>query len=210
MIRRSTWIALALFAAVLAFAWGFRRYQDQKAASVTPTLAAGNEKLLDVDESELASLRVEDDQGKFLVLGRNLEGMWIILEPQGGGETDTAAAESAITQLLALRAQFTLEMPDDLEKFGLATPQYTITVSSNGGEKHEIQVGSEAPAVSGYYVRLDGGAPQVVSKFSVDPILNMVAHPPYAPTATPTIPAEAGGTPGAPEASPAGTPTVQP
>ena len=199
MIRKSTWILLALFVAALAFAWGFQRFQAQREAQITPTVGVETQPLLDIQESTLASLRVENDQGKFLVLGRNTEGLWTVLEPKGEGETDASQAESAITQLISLRSQFSLEMPDSLEKYGLLNPTHTITVAMNGGEKHILQVGSEAPAVSGYYIRLDNGFPQVVSKYSLDPVLEMIEKPPYVPTDIPTLPAEASGTPGATE-----------
>jgi hypothetical protein len=197
MIRRSTWILLGLFALVLAFAWGLQRFQSQRQASITPTAAAGDQQLLDIQGSAVASLSVENDRGQSLVLGRDTAGLWTILEPQGGGETDTGRAESAITQLLSLRSQYALEMPDNLEDYGLLTPAYTLTLALNGGEKHVILVGKEAPVVSGYYIRLDGGLPQVVSKFSLDPVLEMIAEPPYAPTATPALLPEGSGTPGA-------------
>jgi hypothetical protein len=197
MIRRSTWIFLGLFVAVLAFAWGFQRYQAQRKANTTPTAAVDSQAILDLQESSVANLRVENDQGQAIVLGRDTEGLWTVLEPQGGGKTDTGRAESAMTQLLSLRSQFALEMPDNLQEYGLLNPAYTITLTLNGGEKHILQVGMEAPAVSGYYIRLDNGPPLVVSKFSLDPVLEMIENPPYAATETPLILPDESGTPGA-------------
>lgn len=195
MIRRSTWILLALFIFVLAVAWGFQRYKTSQAAKVTPTTTS-TEQLLQVQENTIVSLRVENDQGKAVVLGRNAEGLWTITEPQGGGQTDTAQAESAVTQLVSLQTQFSLGMPDNLAEYGLLKPAYTITLTLNGGEKHVILVGAEAPAVSGYYIQLDGSAPKVVNKSSLDPVLQMIGKPPYQATETPTPLPGASGTPG--------------
>jgi hypothetical protein len=194
MIRRSTWILLAIFLLVLAGAWGFRRYQAGRPAQATST--PSTETLLSIEANTLANLRIEDDQGKVLVLGRDVEGLWTIVEPQSEWLTDSAGVESGISQLLSLQSQFTLEMPDDLAKYGLLQPAYQITINLNGGEKHVLLVGSEAPAVSGYYVQLDGGAPRVVSKFSLDPVINMVEKPPYQATETPLPTLETSGTPG--------------
>jgi hypothetical protein len=211
MIRRSTWILIVLFLLVLAAAWGFQRYKSQQAAEATPT--ASTEQLLDIQENTLASLRIENNQGQALVLGRNAEGLWTVTEPVGEGETDTAQVASAISQLISLRSQFTLEMPENLGNYGLLQPSYTVTLALNGGEKHVLLIGSEARAVSGYYIQLDGAAPRVVSKFSLDPVLEMLKKPPYTATDTP-IP-DPTGTPGTPlpedGAAPAGeTPTVPP
>lgn len=205
MIRRSTWILLAIFLLVLAGAWGFQRYQAGRPAPATST--PSSEALLQIEANTLANLRIEDSQGKALVLGRDAAGMWTIVEPQSEWQTDSAGVESGITQLLALQSQFTLEMPDDLAKYGLLQPAYQITINLNGGENHVLLVGNEAPAVSGYYVQLDGGAPRVVSRFSLDPIINMLNNPPYQATETPPPTLETSGTPGAtPEAEGTGLP----
>jgi hypothetical protein len=193
MIRRTTWFVLALFLIVLAAAWGYQRYQAGQTAAATPT--SSTEALLMLEANTLANLSLENDQGNPLVLGRDVAGMWTILEPQSEWQTDAGKVESAITQLLSLRSQFSLEMPDDLGKYGLLQPTYVITLNLNGGEKHVLLVGAEAPAVSGYYVQLDGGAPRVVSKFSLDPVLNMLKDPPYQATATPFPLPETSGTP---------------
>jgi hypothetical protein len=203
MIRRSTWVLLVLFLMVLGAAWGFQRYKTQQAAKATPTVLETN--LFQVQENTLTSLRVENDQAKVIALGRDPQGMWVITEPKGSQETDTGQVESAVSQLLSLRPLVTMNMPDNLADYGLLKPSYTIILVSNGGEEHVLKIGAEARVSSGYYVQVDGSAPKVVDKYSLDAVTRMISYPPYKSTETPAP--GLSGTPGATENG-TGTPGV--
>ena len=186
MIRRSTWSLLALFVIVLGAGIFYQSKADEReAALATPTTAAQSI-LLEIDESAIASIKIEDGAGKQFVLGRDEEGLWKITEP-AGGETDVAQAESGVSQLVGLRVMSRLEAAADLAIFGLNKSAYTITINMNGGQQHVISVGDITPTQNGYYVRLNGNAPQVVNKYSLDAFLQMLEQPPFQPTPTPEV-----------------------
>jgi len=184
MIRRSTWIVLALFAAVIVFAWYFQANISPKLAEPTPTTMVSN--LWTLDENIIANVTLENTEGKRLVLGRDASGVWTVVDPQGEA-ADTAAIESAISQLVSMRVTTSLEPAADMVVFGLSEPAATIDVVLNGGEKHTLRVGDITPTGSGYYVQVDSNPPQVLSKYSLEVILRMLDSPPFLPTATPDL-----------------------
>lgn len=187
MIKRPTWILLALFAVVLAGAFIFQRTRDETDIEATPT--AELQALLDVSSDAIASLKIEDAQGRAVALGRDEAGLWTVTEPEAG-ETDLAQAESAVSQLVALRPMTRLEAASNLSAFGLLKPSHTITLVMNGGEKYVILVGDVTPTNNGYYVRLNENPPEVVNKYSLDAVIRMIEEPPYQPTATPELEVE--------------------
>ncbi len=186
VIKRNTWVLLGVFAIILAFGILYQRDKSQTAASVTPTASPTDKPLLVIDEKSIASVRVEDDQGKAVALGRDAGGLWVITEPKGGGQTDAGKAEQMVTQIAAFHSTGSPNATSDLSIFGLLKAKYTITVNLNGGTKHVIHIGDVDPMGDGYYVQVDGEAPQIVAKSSIEAVTSAITSPPYVPTATPT------------------------
>lgn len=184
MIRRNTWILLGLFGIVLLGAWLFQNWRQKTAATQpTPTPAAG-ESLFDVTGSEIASLQIESREGSRLVLGRDDQGMWVIKEPEERA-ADIASVEAGITQLISLRGNILNRQESDLSVYGLTDPQYIVTVSMNGGNRYVLVIGDITPTENGYYAQMDGGPVRVITKFNIDPMVNMFENPPYKETSTP-------------------------
>jgi len=73
MIRRPTWILLALFAVSLGAAWLWQRSQENKTEE-QPT-ATPAPRLLDLESDALRDLLIEDAQGNRLFL-RKLGTIW--------------------------------------------------------------------------------------------------------------------------------------
>ena len=79
MIRRPTWILLALLAVLLGATWYWQRTQKGKVEEQpTPTPAS---RLLDLDTSSIRDLKFVDAQGKQLYLRKIGSGTWIMTEP---------------------------------------------------------------------------------------------------------------------------------
>jgi hypothetical protein len=183
MVRRSTWILLGVFIIVLGVAWYIQRPKEGVSGEPTPTQSFQN--AFQFTETEIASLRIEDHQGNVMVLGRDQEGLWSVLEPQGGA-TDAGEAESGITSLATLRFQSITNPNSDLSVYGLTVPSRTVTIALSGGEKHTMLVGDLAPTGDNYYVQIDGGSPVIIANYSLDPFLKMLENPPFQATETPT------------------------
>ena len=185
MIRRSTWITLAIFGLVLAAAVIVQQTQQRQAAQATPT--AGLDFLFEVEGSDIIALRITSAEGDVVAVQRAEEGEWTLSEPEEA-PADQDRVGSAITQAESLRVLSTLEEEPEAEVIGLDPPQYTITITLSNGEQQTAVLGSETPTGSGYYARRQEGALRVVNKSSMDLVLEMLAEPPVA--AEPT--AEAG------------------
>jgi hypothetical protein len=210
VIKRNTWIMLAVLAVVLAVAY-VSQNQPQK-ASGAPTPTPGDVSFFtDVSEKSITTLRIEDASGKAVVLGRDAAGLWLVTQPKGG-PTDVAQAETAVSQLLALQSISPLDPTSDPGIFGLGKPAYTLTLTLEGSQKYVLLIGDVTPLGNGYYVRLNQNAPDIVNKGSIDALLGLWSHPPF--VATPTLASSAAPTPGTPAPGPASTqssvPTASP
>ena len=183
MIKRTTWIVVAVFLAVLAAAV----YLEQRppVPEAAPTAAAPLANLLPVTMSEISGLRLEETAtGAAVELKLDEQGAWQLLEPPEG-PADASEVESSLSTLTNLVAQTSLEPAASLAIFGLAAPAYRLSLETTGGERLTVLVGDQTPTASGYYVRVNDDPPQVVSKLSLDSFLRILVEPPVAPTPTP-------------------------
>ena len=184
MIRRTTWIYLALFIALLVFAWYFQSSKEKAAAQVTPT--PGTQSLFNIEESSIKSLKIQDNQGKIVALGRDGKGLWSLTEPKAD-MTDISQAESAVSQLVSLTVLSSVDPAPSADVTGLNPADYTVTIDFNDGTKKVLLVGKVTPIQNGYYSQLDGGPVDVVNKYGMDAFLKLLNNPPVAtPTAVPT------------------------
>lgn len=181
MIRRPTWILLALFAVSLGAAWLWQRSQEnQTEEQPTATPAA---RLLDLETDGIRDLQIEDAQGNRLFL-RQLGTIWVMEEPERQN-VDIEKVNTAIEQLVSAEVINTLSTPPAQEQTGLVTPAYVLTITDLQGQAHVLDVGSVTPTQSGYYVRKDGTV-YVVGKFEIDDLVDLLKNPPgLPPTATP-------------------------
>jgi hypothetical protein len=182
MIKRSTWILLAILALVVG-AYFLIKNQPTKGKTLTPT-ATGNSFLITQSEGVLQSLGISDNKGNRFQMQRDLSKSWVITAPTSG-EADQGLASAAETQVGALSIITQLQTPPDPSVVGLAVPAYTIALGFVNGSSHKIEVGIISPTGSGYYVRFDGGKIYVIEKSGIDAILNLLTAPPFPATATP-------------------------
>lgn len=176
MIKRTTWIVVAVFLAALAAAV----YLEQRppAPEAAPTAAAALPNLLPVTMSEISGLRLEETfTGEAVELRLDEQGAWQLLEP-ADGPADPTEVESFLGTLTSLVAQTSLEPAASLAIFGLAEPAYRLSLEITAGERLTVLVGDQTPTASGYYVRVNDDPPQVVNKFSLDSFLRILVEPP--------------------------------
>nr|BAL57222.1 hypothetical protein HGMM_F48D12C21 [uncultured Chloroflexota bacterium]BAL58040.1 hypothetical protein HGMM_F54B02C05 [uncultured Chloroflexota bacterium] len=179
MIRRSTWILLFLFFAIIGFGWYLNQRKQTQAAQATPT--TGLEYLLPSDAGVVTGLKIEGKDAS-IELRRNAENKWEIVLPNAA-EADQGMVEAGITQLSTLRVLGRVEI--DLELVNLKTPDYKVSVTYSNGQTYTFDVGAVTPINTGYYVRRSDGSVVVVSKVGLDSLLRLLSNPPYPPTPTP-------------------------
>jgi len=188
MVRRSTWILLAVFAILVGFAWFFQRHQANKAkngATATPTTSPAN--LYDLTNTQVDNINITDNAGEKIDLYRDTgSSNWAITNVPVD-KADSFKIESINTQLFSLIVQETLTQTPPLDSIGLVTPAYTITMTTSDGTQLITNVGTQTAIGSGYYVRVGSGPVVIVDKVVMDDILNLVKNPPLLPTATPEV-----------------------
>jgi hypothetical protein len=206
MIRRNTWITLAVFVVVLAFGIWWTRFRPEGVASAdaTPTQTA----LWEVDAGQIVGILVEDlTTGETVDLELHEDGTWVVNLPEGGSIT-SERAQQAVDWLAAPRPRTSIPDPGDLLDFGLAQPVNRVTIHLRDGSTRVLEVGAETPTGTTQYVRVPGQAGVlVVTKYGLQDVLGLLED--VLPTPTPTATATAGTpTPEAPEPSATVGPTA--
>jgi len=185
MIRRSTWIILLVFFLLVALALYLQRNPISKSTEATATASGWQSSLFDFDGTMVKAVSIVDAMGGKLLVVRNAEGTWTLVEPAQEG--DAAAIQTAVNQLVALTTLSNLEALTEPGLLGLTPPSYILNIDLEDGTRHVLEVGQPTPIGSGYYVRVDQTELRVVGKYILDAIIKLVGEPPLAPTPTPTL-----------------------
>jgi hypothetical protein len=192
MVKRQTWVLVAVFVVLIGLAFFWTRYQNNYKQSHPTPSPTPQKYMFTIDSAAIASITITSNvDGKTVMVARDTNGQWSLVEPKAD-YTDVANVEAAATQLGSLQVISTMDTTDNLAEYGLDNPTYTLTVIENGGQQHIAQIGNSTATSNGYYVLIPGSLPQIVSKYSIDAVLKLWETPPIAtatlaPTQTGTI-----------------------
>lgn len=195
MIRRSTWIFVAVFVGLLGIAVYLQRagFLEEEAEP----LPTPRPQLLNIDASLIRQIELESSEGERVILDKDAQGTWQLIEPAGkqiGNPTSLDAVINAIASLQALNA---LENAIAADAIGLAPAAYTLTVRTNDGRQLVLRFGSKTPTGSGYYVQNENGKLFVISTLNFDSVFKLLNDPTILVTPTPEIsPTPTAATPG--------------
>jgi ABC-type glycerol-3-phosphate transport system permease component len=160
MIRKTTWIMLGLFLAVMTFAivWTRTRPTETEAsATQTPAIEA----VWSVSLSEIVGVRVEDyARNESIEVHRDGQQGWIMIWPEEG-PIDPSSIESEIDWLTNPTPNRILSDEGGLDQFGLIEPKGKITVMLENGLTKELLIGNPAPTGNYFYV-IEPGNSQVL------------------------------------------------
>lgn len=150
-------------------------------------------------------IRIEAKDGGNVEVERNAENAWVLIQPDEVA-AEQGSSEAAASQVTTMRILNTL--PDlEPDVVGLNPADYVLTVKFSSGVERTVKIGVLTPIGDGYYVENTQGEVVIVSRSSVDALLNLLTFPPYLETPTPTpLPTETF-TP-LPPTPEAGTPTL--
>jgi hypothetical protein len=180
-MRRSTWIALVIFLALVGLWWYLnQREAPTGEAEATPTETV--EYLFDATEGLPTSIAIEARTGEQVAIERNEAGAWVLIQPIEA-EANQGSAEAAASQLSTLRVLSRPEVaPVDA---GLVEPSYVMTINLTGGTEKVVRIGDLTPTSSGYYTNIDGSDEVlIVGKTGLDALLTLVTSPPFVETPT--------------------------
>lgn len=199
MLKRSTIITLLLLAALVGLAFYLSRQKEKKeeeeAANVEATPAITY--VFTALDGQINSIKITDQSGKTVWVERDASKAWRYTEPSGV-EAEAADVEAAASQALSLRVLNTVTLlPSVVEA---DRPRFTIVIGFDNGKESTLKVGKVTPTGSGYYVLKENGEIVIVSKTSLESLLELFYQAPKPPTATPISTEPVG------EASPTATP----
>ena len=204
MIKRQTWILLALFVALAGFAI-FLNYNPKSETpdpNATPFATEPPlEFLFPAQEGTVTSMLIESREGETIGVARK-NNAWVLSQPFEA-EADQMLVEDAASQVTALTVFNHLAL--DPAAAGLKSPAYIVTVGFSSGKIFIVQVGDVTPTGSSYYARKEDGDILVIDMYGMDALLNLLLYPPYVETPTPSpVPPTRTPTPG----TATGTPIV--
>jgi len=170
MIRRSTWILLAVFALGLALVFYTQKNPGVLGTTGTPTATAMPKLAFDLPWEVVTSITYIDAQGGKLELRRNVGGAW---ELAGAPQdiVNQGAVMQAYTSLTGLSTLNSLDPATQLEALGLSAQSQSITLKDAANHQQVLHIGDQAPTGSGYYVQLDAAPPVVVSRYALEDVL---------------------------------------
>ncbi len=186
MIRRTTWILLAVFALLLGVTFYLKRNPiEGQSEDLLPTPAP---LLISFDPlGETATLRLRDAEGREVVLQRRERDSWLV-EGEPPRPADALTVMQGLNQLAALQVLSPVEADVPASALGLAPPQARLEFDLTDGRRVTLSVGALTPVGTGYYLQMDDAPPVVVEKYPVDGVLAWLDAPPYAPEPPPDAP----------------------
>lgn len=180
--RTGTWVAVLVFAAVIAAIVYLNRNPIEDAESeITPV---AEEAPLFAEGSVVTSIEVKPLEGETVKLERNESQAWVLTQPDEV-DADQAMAEAAASQITALRIITEVDNSKDPSIFGFDQPAYIITIGFEGGTTSTLEIGDTTPSENGYYVRMDNNKFYVVTLSGIGALTNLASAVPYLNTPTP-------------------------
>jgi hypothetical protein len=131
--------------------WWFNKHPSTDAtASKTPAAP----KLISVDPKQIEGIRLAKAGAEPVELTK-LAGSWTIAKPSAM-PADADAVSMLAGSIASLNADRVIdEHPSDLSAFGLTMPTEEIDVTLKGGKTTKLLLGSDTPAATGTYAKLD-------------------------------------------------------
>lgn len=185
MIRKGTWIVLAVFVVLTGALLILQRTRGNVKfieEAVTPSATSAPLLLQGWLAEDINSIAWRGE-GQNLTLTQTAEGVWL-LGPDQNAAVNPAEVDILRTGLVSLRPLSSLGDGNPLDALGLSVPANVITLRTAAGQQAQVSLGAATPTGSGYYAQVDGGPPIVLEKFEVDTLLEKFA-PSYWATPTP-------------------------
>ena len=185
MIRRSTVVYIVILLALAGTYYLKNREQPAADISVTPEASEAAAYLFTADEGVPTSIHIQSKSGESVEVRRDADNAWVLILPIEA-KAEQGASEAAASQVTTMRVLDSIPQVD-LEIVGLKVPEYLLSVKFNNGVERTVNIGVVTPTESGYYAQdASGGDVLIVSKSSVDSLLNLLTSPPYLETLTPS------------------------
>jgi hypothetical protein len=187
MSTRTTLILLALLVLVGSIVY-LIEYRKPAGAAGTP-VPAENQSLLEVTFPAISGVTVRDVMsGTHMSATRDISGTWWLADQPA----DPATLNQFASQLAFITVQRVFTPTGDLGQYGLASPRYSVEISTDAGQQ-SFGVGDAAPSGASFYANkpgdprvylIDGGLVGQLKELAAKP--PVAAPPAPAPLTVPT------------------------
>ena len=173
MIRRSTWIAIAVLIVLLGVTWYFEWSPTGKArVKGTPT-ATPISQIIKENQSDLFLVELRTSNGEVTTLHKNSDNTWSL--PRSPNQTvDQGKVQELLSDIYFLTPLTALDSKVSLDSFGLMNPIQVLNVQVTNGSPYVIKVGSLTATDSGYYIQVNSDPVIIVGKTSLESILDLL------------------------------------
>ncbi len=189
MIKQNTWIALIVLMLLLVTMVIWQGVATNEEIDVIPT-STSSLLLPQLDVGKIVAFTLQRSEGnETLILEKDETGGWVLKQP-ASELTDSASVDANLSQLASIRILSAPMLDVGLEDLGLKPPMYRLLIQLEDGQQLILNVGSETPTGSGYYVLTPERRIVIVNKFTLDAIIAMLDQPPIlepTPTPSPTV-----------------------
>ncbi len=147
-----------LIAVVLLAALGSLVYWSNRAkkAEADKPVAGASPKLMSIPEDQFQKIEIRRAGAETTLVEKDASGKWEVTAPRKL-PADQEEVTRMVSALAALNSDKVVEeKASDWASFGLASPGMRVIVTKKDGKAHEVEIGQEAPASSGYYARVPG------------------------------------------------------
>jgi Domain of unknown function (DUF4340) len=185
MIRRNTWIILAIFVVVLGVGWYLLHVKTSSPAPVSSTPSPGK-LLTGLTADKIKAIKYIDVQGIQVSLVQQANNQWVQQSPSNTPLTQGNIQE-IISQLLDMNILTDLTSPPPASALGLDKPTTSLIITTD--KDIVFSVGNPTPLGNGYYVQVDQSNPVIIDKPTVDNLVELFKSTQNTPTpqTTPTF-----------------------
>ncbi|MFN2176907.1 MAG: DUF4340 domain-containing protein [Anaerolineales bacterium] len=175
MVRRSTWIVLAILVVLICIAILVGRRNAEQTEETTSTPPA--KVLINKSSSDIKSLLIKKNTGESIEFEKNENNDWVFSD-SNDQVVDNTVLENAITQFLTTSALSEINPAPPGQATGMDNPAYIIELRYSQGNLDSIQIGKQTQTESGYYLKTSENTIFVVNPSGVDAMINMINNPP--------------------------------
>jgi hypothetical protein len=173
MIRRSTWIAVAVLIVLLGVTWYFEWSPAGLArvkGTATPTLIP---QIIKENQSDISLIEFTASTGDVTTLRKNSDNTWSF--PNSTSQVvDQGKMQELLSDIYFLTPLTTMDSNTSLDAYGLLKPAQILKLEVTNGSPYVIKLGSLTPTQSGYYVQVNSNPAIIVSKTSLESILDLI------------------------------------
>ena len=187
MIRRSTWITLAIFIILAVLAWVLlpKIITDDETIETTPTVQPTQSLLFNLTTQDISWVRFSSAEGATLEVERESASADWMLTGAVEGTSDSERISSIVGIVANMQVMRAFDVELGIETVGLDNPAYSITLRTFTGDEIVTNIGNLNQVGSAYYVQVDGEPSVLVAKLVMDEVLSVFTEPLLLATPTP-------------------------